>query len=168
MRKLLCLLIFGATLGAAQTTVTVPAVSYANSILTINGVQVNSLSLSQLNLTGGQPYADGQYLALFTGGMLTFVPYTVPSGGIVTAGKNYAVAIPQQSGWSLNWYPVPNALVAAGQTYSVSPVFTGAPPTTFNYLGETLFVNSAGAVYIRVANGTGNVFAASSAMVTIR
>jgi hypothetical protein len=174
-------LIFGATLAGAQIPTTIsgtcsialPASFGLPAGLTFDGttLTVPKLSTALLTLTGGIAYPDGQYLASLKSGVLTYVPYVAPaagSGSTSPAGKTYTVAIPQQSGWSLNWYPVPGAVVAAGQTYSVSPAFAGAPPTTFNYFDETLFVNSAGAVYIRVANGTGNVFAASSALVTIR
>lgn len=164
MRKLLLFLIFGATLHAQTTvngtcSIVIPptassAVTYANGILTVNGVQVNLLSLTQLNLTGGTPLPDGPLQAIGNAGALTFI--AAPTGGTATGitGKLVTVAVPKQTGgWTVIYTLVPGLTVAASKPYSLTatPVFSGAPvPATMNPLTPYFYVNTAGQVYLRV------------------
>lgn len=171
MRKLLYLLIFVATMASAQTAITGTCSVNWPAGITFDGTtfKVPKLSTAELTLTGGTPYADGQYLVSIKSGLLTYVPYTAPTGGASLPGKSYPLAVPQQAGWAVGWFLVPNAVVTPGQTYSTSPVITGVPsPATWNYITWATFVNSSGQVYLRIGNGTGNAFPASSWTVTIK
>lgn len=192
MKKLALFLIFGATLASAQTTVVVPApdgktiiskdniwsciqpgnsnVIYANGILSVNGTPVTLLSLTQLNLTGGTVYPDGDYLATFKGGSLTWKPYVppVPSGGTSVPGKSFMLPVPALAGWAQGWYQVKGAVLAAGQIIFATPTFTGQPPASMLYLTDTVWADSTGQVWIRIGNGTGNAFPAMNWSITVK
>lgn len=179
--SILYILFFGAVLGVAQAPITGTCSINFPPGMTFDGTTfaVPVISTTTLQLTRGVTYADGLYLTSLKGGAVTYTPYVPPSGTPATptspvtpvtpaAGKAYTVAIPEQKGWSLNWYIVPNAVVTSGQTFSISPVVIGVPTPVWNYINETLFVNSLGAVYIRVGNGTATALPASQAVVTIK
>lgn len=136
-------------------------------------LNVPKISTGTLTLADGPVYQNGQYLITISGAtptspgvvMLTAAPASTPA-----AGATYTVTLPTTNGTS--WTPVPGLTVASGQTYSVNPVFTGAPNATATawwlYANLSLFVNSAGTAYVRLQNTTSIPITGASALVTVK
>ncbi len=141
-------------------------VSYSNGVITINGVAITTLTLDNLTLIGGTTYPAGTYLVSFdANGDLTYTPYV--AGGSGTPGSTYTVNAPAQAIYVVAWLPVPGLTVKPGQVWSVAPVFAGTPnPASLNYLMVTAWVNSSGAMYLRVSNSS--AIPAMSYVVTVQ
>jgi hypothetical protein len=79
---LLLIILFLPIFSHAQQTlnVKIDTCSYVPSTgtLTIDGVNVTSLSLSSLTLSGTQTYPDGTYLTVLANSVLTLQPYNPP------------------------------------------------------------------------------------------
>jgi hypothetical protein len=154
--------------GTTVLSCVVPGSSSLPVGMTFDGttLTVPKLSASELSLTGGTAYANGLYLAKFTSGAITWTPYTPPSA---SAGATYTVAIPATSGTSFTL--VPGLTVAKGQVWSLTPVFSGAPNAAGSpwiYANLSLWVNSAGAAYVRLQNTTSTPIPASSVTVVVK
>lgn len=164
MRKFLLFLIFGATLAHGQV------VTGTCSISLPANVTFDTVTAKQLILTGGTAYPDGNYLASFKGGALTFTQYVppVPSGGTSVPGKSYTLPVPALAGWAQGWYQVKGAVLAAGQIAFATPTFTGQPPASMLYLTDTVWADTTGQVWIRIGNGTGNAFPAMNWSITVK
>lgn len=178
MRKFIASLILALSAGAsAQQIITIPAVpsqtftvdtcTYvpATGILTVNGVQVNVLSLTSLSLTGGTAYPPGLYVAsIATGGELSWVPLTT------TTGKTFTVSLPSTNGTT--WALVPGATVSAGQQATVTAVgnHAGMPVTSdwFYYSQPRIYVDSTGAVYVGLSNVTATPITNAKVTVTVK
>jgi hypothetical protein len=162
---------FGQTVVNGTCSITVPATSLPSGMTLVNGLfTVPNISTGSITLTGGVSYPNGNYLVTITGGNLTYTPY-VPSTGTGTAGATYTVAIPALGAYGVGFYPVNNAAgtqvtITAGQTYSISPVFTGNPQTAlpgmYSYVVPTLLPSSTGLLWLRIVNGNGSTLAAAS------
>lgn len=143
MRSILALVFIAASCVSAwtQQTIVVDTCKYSNGVLTVDGVQVNSLNLTQLNLSGGTVYPTGTYLVSLTttaaGTTETYVPYTpsaasgvVSSPAIASFSVASVSAIPPASQTITTIVPV--AAVYGKNYVQVFPLYDPGAPIAWN------------------------------------
>jgi hypothetical protein len=137
--------------------------------LATGALTVNSVTTSQIILINGTAYPAGKYNVLFDGsGNLTYTPDTDSGGGSAPVGASYTLPVPAQAAWAVTYTSLPNVVIKSGQTFSVTPVFSGVPGLAMNYLNGVPFVNAAGVFYLRVSNGSGTATPATSWTVVVK
>lgn len=149
--KFLLAIFFMAASAAAQTPIT------GTCTATIPpAVSVTSISLL------GTSLPDGVYGVSVKSNAIVGVSAL---SGSTASGTTVTVSTPAQAQYIVNQVLLKGVTVAPGQVFSVTPVFAGAPAVGLNYLQFTPFVNSAGAMYLRLQNNSAPILAMSFTVV---